>query len=88
MTLVDKTGPVVLNVTDRVATLQLSRPPLNPIDTSMRDALIAHVRALSDDTSVAACVVHGGEDNFAAGADIDELLAMDFLQIVEWNSRL
>ncbi|WP_374455997.1 enoyl-CoA hydratase/isomerase family protein [Nocardioides sp.] len=70
-----------------VATIQLNRPPMNPFDDDMRDALIHAVRDVADDDSIRVCLVHGGE-NFAAGADIKALAAMGYEQISSWNARL
>jgi enoyl-CoA hydratase/carnithine racemase len=71
-----------------VATLLLDAPPLNPFDTAMREALAAAVREIDADPTVRAVVLTGGEKVFAAGADIQALLAMDFVDIVDWNARL
>jgi enoyl-CoA hydratase/carnithine racemase len=71
-----------------VATLRLDAPPLNAFDTPMRDALAAAVRDVDADPAVRAVVLTGGEEVFAAGADIEALLAMDFVDVVDWNARL
>ena len=71
-----------------VATLLLDAPPLNAFDTAMRNALAAAVRDIDADPDVRAVVLTGGEQVFAAGADIQALLAMDFTDIVDWNARL
>lgn len=83
-----KTSPLQVRTDDGIATIQLSRPPLNPFDTTMRDALITAVRAVSDDDDVRVCVIHGGTENFCAGADIAALAAMGYEEIVTWNARL
>jgi enoyl-CoA hydratase/carnithine racemase len=80
--------PVRIEKQDAVTTIQLCRPPLNPLDTAMRDALVAAIRAVADDPDVRTCVVHGGTQNFAAGADIKALAAMGYEEIVAWNARL
>lgn len=77
---INREGPVV--------TLTLQRPPLNPIDSQLRDALSAAVRHVADDDSVRACVIHGGPRHFAAGADIAALSRMDYREISRWNERL
>ena len=71
-----------------VATLLLNAPPLNAFDTPMREALAAAVRDVDEDPTVRAVVLTGGEKVFAAGADIEALLAMEFVDIVDWNARL
>lgn len=79
---------VTVNVHDFVAVIQLCRPPLNAMDTAMRDALTEAIRFVADDSRIRACLVHGGIDNFAAGADIKALAAMGYEEIVDWNRRL
>jgi enoyl-CoA hydratase/carnithine racemase len=80
--------PVTLDLEDGVATLTLRGPSMNAFSTAMSDALIRTVRDLGDLPDVHACVVRGGDDNFAAGADIDELAAMSYETVVDWNARL
>ncbi|WP_260745484.1 enoyl-CoA hydratase/isomerase family protein [Mycobacterium sp. SMC-2] len=80
--------PVRLTQENAVAIIELAHPPMNPLDTAMRDALIAAIRAVADDPDVRACVVHGGTENFAAGADIKALAEMGYEEIVGWNERL
>lgn len=80
--------PVLVEVSNGVAVLRLNRPPLNPFDTPMRDSLDTAVGRIAADRAVKACVIHGGEEHFAAGADIEALAAMDYTQIVDWNARL
>jgi enoyl-CoA hydratase/carnithine racemase len=80
--------PVRLELQGTIATIRLSRPPLNPLDTAMRDALITAIRTVADDPDIRVCLVHGGAENFAAGADIKALAAMGYEDIVDWNARL
>jgi enoyl-CoA hydratase/carnithine racemase len=80
--------PVELSVNGRVAEVRLNRPPMNPIDTALRDGLISVVRRLADDPDIRACVLSGGPEHFAAGADIERLAEMTFEEIVVWNARL
>jgi enoyl-CoA hydratase/carnithine racemase len=80
--------PVLIESGNGITTIKLHRPPLNPLDTAMRDALIAAIRAVADDPDARACIVHGGTENFAAGADIKALAAMGYEEIVTWNERL
>ena len=77
--------PVRLTKKKAITTIELARPPMNPLDTAMRDALIAAIRAVADDPDVSACVIHGGAENFAAGADIKALAEMGYEEIVSWN---
>lgn len=81
-------APVELTVTDHVALVRLNRPPMNPFDTVMGDALVAVTRELADDSAVLAAVITGGEKHFAAGADIGRLAEMTFEDVLGWNARL
>jgi enoyl-CoA hydratase/carnithine racemase len=80
--------PVELTVTDGVALVRLNRPPMNAIDTALRDALVEVTRRLADDPDVRAVVVTGGDRHFAAGADIERLAEMTYEDVVGWNARL
>ena len=71
-----------------VALLELTSPPLNAFDTEMRRELAAAAVELADDERVRAVVITGGERNFAAGADIRALAAMDYEAVVGWNQAL
>lgn len=79
---------VVLTRDGGVAVIRLNRPPLNPFDDDLTAGLRACVSDLTSDDSVRACVLWGGPTNFAAGADITRLAAMDFEEVVLWNARL
>jgi enoyl-CoA hydratase/carnithine racemase len=56
-----------------VATVRISRPDArNALNTSVRQLLAQHFRALAEDSRVRAIVLTGGEQCFVAGADIRE----------------
>lgn len=82
------TSHVLVSVDNAVATVRLNRPPMNPIDSALRDALVAAARQLGDNEDIRACVVTGGPDHFAAGADIEALAKMSYEDVVGWNARL
>ena len=72
---VTRTGEHVrVQVHDGIATVLLDRPPLNAIGRTVRDALPQAVEVASHDPAVAAVVVTGAGDVFAAGADIKEMV--------------
>jgi enoyl-CoA hydratase/carnithine racemase len=81
-------GPVQVSIEAAVATLSLNRPPMNAIDTPLRQALVAATRKLADEPDVRACVLYGGPAHFAAGADIKQLSLMSYTDIVAWNAEL
>jgi enoyl-CoA hydratase/carnithine racemase len=64
---------VRLDISDRVATVRLNRPPVNALSRAMLIELDEVVGAVGDDPDVRAVVLYGGERVFAAGADINEL---------------
>ena len=56
---------------DRVALLRLNRPEaMNALSFELRAALRDALQALGDDDMVGAIVITGGEQVFAAGADL------------------
>ncbi|MBV9022675.1 MAG: enoyl-CoA hydratase/isomerase family protein [Streptomycetaceae bacterium] len=79
---------VHLEATEGVGTIRLDRPPMNALDTATQDRLreIAEEAARRDD--VRAVVVWGGEKVFAAGADIKEMQAMSYQDMVDRSRGL
>ncbi|HJV25261.1 MAG TPA: enoyl-CoA hydratase-related protein [Aromatoleum sp.] len=64
---------VLLEVTNRVATLTLNRPEqLNALSTAMMEDLLAEVRRLRDMKDVDVVVVAGAGDHFMAGGDLKD----------------
>lgn len=58
---------------DRIATMTLNRPPMNPMSVRMLDALHAALTDLEKDRAIRCIVLTGaGERAFCAGADIRE----------------
>jgi enoyl-CoA hydratase/carnithine racemase len=74
---------VTLEVDEGVGTLRLDRPPMNALDSATQDRL----RELADQAArrpdVRAVVLWGGEKVFAAGADIKEMQAMSYQDMVD-----
>jgi enoyl-CoA hydratase len=63
---------LILEVSERVATVTLNRPPVNAQNAEMRDELTAVFDELSDRDDVMAVVLTGRGKVFSAGADIRE----------------
>ncbi|MDQ2991216.1 MAG: enoyl-CoA hydratase family protein [Candidatus Eremiobacteraeota bacterium] len=62
-------------VTDRIATVTLSRPERkNPLTFELYAELVARFRALADDASVRAVVLAGAGGNFCSGGDVHEII--------------
>lgn len=68
--------PVRLEVLDRVAVLRLDRPKMNALNAAMQVRIGALALEAGSREDVAAVVLTGGDQVFAAGADIKEMAAM------------
>jgi enoyl-CoA hydratase len=71
-----------------VATIRLSRPPMNALNTQLQDELGAAAAQVSSDPSVRAIVIYGGEKVFAAGADVKEFAGQDHAYMMRDAVRL
>ena len=79
---------VRLEVSDGVGTIRLDRPKMNALDAAMQEEIrLAAIEATTRD-DVRAVVVYGGERVFAAGADIKEMAAMSYTDMVSRSQRL
>ena len=68
---------VTLDVTDRVAHVQLNRPEKkNALDSGMFEGLLGAARRIEEDASVRAVVLSGAGDCFCAGLDFSTFGAM------------
>ena len=79
---------VRLDVEDRVATIRLDRPPMNALDAHMQDGLLAAATEVSERADVRAVVVTGGDKVFAAGADVKEMAAWTYTDMVDRSTAL
>jgi enoyl-CoA hydratase/carnithine racemase len=82
------TDLVRLEVEDGIATIRLDRPPMNALNAEMQHGLVAACREAAERKDVAAVVVWGGEKVFAAGADIKEMEAMSYTDMVDHSQLL
>lgn len=73
---------VTLQVEDGVGTIRLDRPKMNALDAQLQRELIDVSVEADRRDDVGAVVVHGGERVFAAGADIKEMAAMSYQDMV------
>lgn len=73
------TDPVSLLVDDcHIAIITINNPPANALSLSVLDSLSKTVRSINADPGVRAAVIAGGPRKFfTAGADINELAAID-----------
>lgn len=79
---------VRVEVEDGVATIRLDRPKMNALNAQMQRELIDAAREVTQNETVAAVVLYGGERVFAAGADIKEMAPMSYAEMSAGHSRL
>jgi enoyl-CoA hydratase/carnithine racemase len=79
---------VRLEVESAVATLRLDRPPMNALDAAMQDQIRAAATEAAERDDVRAVVLYGGEKVFAAGADIKEMAAYSYADMVVRSGAL
>ena len=79
---------VTVDVDQSVATIRLNRPPMNALSAGVQADLAAAAAQVSDDSSVRAVVIYGGEKLFAAGADIKEMAERSYAQMIQDSGRL
>jgi enoyl-CoA hydratase len=69
---------VRLEKADGIGTIRLDRPPMNALNVQVQDEIQQASAEATDDASIRAVIVYGGEKVFAAGADIKQLLDMTY----------
>jgi enoyl-CoA hydratase/carnithine racemase len=79
---------VNLTVTDGVGTIRLDRPKMNALNVQVQEEIRAVALQATDDDSVRAVVIWGGERVFAAGADIKEMADMSYVDMVRRSGPL
>ncbi|GAA2035282.1 enoyl-CoA hydratase-related protein [Terrabacter terrae] len=79
---------VRLEVEDGVGTIRLDRPKMNALNVQVQEEIRAAAAEASARSDVKAVVVYGGERVFAAGADIKEMQAMSYTDMVERSAPL
>ncbi len=79
---------VRLEVEDGIGTVRLDRPPMNALNADIQHGLVAACREAAERSDVAAVIVYGGEKVFAAGADIKEMEAMTYTDMVDHSALL
>jgi enoyl-CoA hydratase len=80
--------PVSVDVSDGVATIRLSRPPMNALDTRVQAGMRAAAAQVSERRDVRAVILYGGPKVFAAGADVKEMAEWDHLTMIERSGPL
>jgi enoyl-CoA hydratase/carnithine racemase len=71
-----------------VGTIRLARPPMNALDIEVQEGIRAAANEAAERRDVAAVIVYGGEKVFAAGADIKQMQAMSYTDMVDRSAAL
>ena len=82
------TDLVRLEVEAGIGTIRIDRPPMNALNIEVQEGLRAAAAEASERRDVGAVIVYGGEKVFAAGADIKEMAAMSYTDMVERSGAL
>ncbi len=82
------TDLVRLEVEGGIGTIRVDRPPMNALNIEVQEGLRAAAAEASDRRDVSAVIVYGGEKVFAAGADIKEMQAMSYTDMVDRSGAL
>jgi enoyl-CoA hydratase/carnithine racemase len=82
-------GDLVTVETDNaIATIRLNRPPMNALSAAVQADLAAAAARVASDHAIRAVVLYGGQKLFAAGADIKEMSAASYAQMLPDSARL
>jgi enoyl-CoA hydratase/carnithine racemase len=79
---------VSLEVEAGIGTIRLARPPMNVLDIELQEGIRAAAEQAAQRRDVAAVIVYGGEKVFAAGADIKQMQAMSYTDMVDRSAAL
>lgn len=79
---------VRLEIDGAIGTIRLDRPKMNAINTQLRTELQEVAIEARERTDVRAVVLYGGERVFAAGADIKQMAALPYADMLAWGTGL
>jgi enoyl-CoA hydratase/carnithine racemase len=79
---------VRLEVEGGIGTIRLERPPMNALNVEVQDALHVAAAEAAARRDVSAVIIYGGEQVFAAGADIKEMQTMSYTDMVDRSAAL
>ena len=82
------TDLVRLEVADGIGVIRLDRPLMNALNAEIQQGLIEVCREAATRRDVSAVIVYGGDKVFAAGADIKEMEAMSYTDMVDHSTLL
>lgn len=79
---------VRLEVDGGIGTIRIDRPRMNALSIAVQEEIRTAAEDAEQRADVAAVIVYGGPDVFAAGADVKEMAAMSGQDMVEQSGRL
>ncbi len=79
---------VRLEVEGGVGTIRLDRPKMNALNVAMQEEIRAAAAEATERDDVKAVVLYGGPKVFAAGADVKEMNAMSYTDMVKRSTGL
>jgi enoyl-CoA hydratase/carnithine racemase len=79
---------VRLEVEDGVGTIRIDRPKMNALNVQVQEEIRAAAQEAATRDDVRAVIVYGGEQVFAAGADIKEMAEMSYTDMVARSGGL
>ena len=79
---------VGLEVSDGVGTIRIDRPKMNALNVTVQEEIRAAAHEATERDDVRAVVLYGGERVFAAGADIKEMVELDYPAMVSRSGAL
>ena len=79
---------VEFEVKDGVGTIRLARPPMNALSAQVQQEIRGAAHEATTRQDVRAVVVYGGPKVFAAGADVKEMVAWSYQEMVDRSAAL
>ena len=79
---------VRLEVDGGIGTIRLDRPKMNALDAAVQEEIRVAAVEAERRKDIAAVIVYGGERVFAAGADIKEMQALGYTDMVDRSAAL
>jgi enoyl-CoA hydratase/carnithine racemase len=79
---------VTLEVEAGVGTIRLDRPPVNALNDQVQAELAEVAVQAGERADVRAVIIYGGQKSFAGGADIKEMAAKSYVEMVTFGNAL
>lgn len=79
---------VAVEVDAGVGTIRLDRPPVNALNNQVQAELAEAAREVTERADISSVILYGGEKTFAGGADIKEMAARSYPEMVTFGTAL